>query len=199
MPLNLDLHLYIILSTRKILGPLHPRAKPVASSMVRMRRLRDQTGLSQKKFAKRCGLGESTIRQLERDDKNKDAPTSIRPTTLQSIVKGAELDTNHPDILLLHELAWERQRQKMINAIAPLLAPISDKKWSTDIPLNGGDNLSEPKVLTNMEDVADFVISMLAQAASEKRSKIVPDEILVTTLGESSQPFPAKAYAIENK
>jgi transcriptional regulator with XRE-family HTH domain len=149
-------------------------------------RLRKKTGLSQKKFAQRCMLGESTIRQLERDEKNKDAPTSIRPTTLDLIADGAGLDKNHSDRLLLHELAWERERQKRIVAVAPLLAPIAGKKFAGDFPLNSSYDLSQHQVLTSMEDVAECAISMLTQASNEQIDKIRADEILVTTQGASS-------------
>jgi transcriptional regulator with XRE-family HTH domain len=153
-----------------------------------VKRLRNQARLSQEKLAEASDLSISITLKIERDDKNKNAPMAFRTDTLEKLANGLGLSEDSPDRKLLFETHWERAKQhwERKRRIAPPTQPVAQENTEAEIPLNSADDLSEPLVLSQMEDITDCVISMLAKASKETPDKGGTDSIMVTTMGASS-------------
>jgi transcriptional regulator with XRE-family HTH domain len=79
-----------------------------------VKRLRNQAGLSQSRLANKSKLSTSFIAKLERDDRNKNAPTAIRSSTLELLADGLGLSEDSPDRKLLIDAASEQKRQRQL-------------------------------------------------------------------------------------
>jgi transcriptional regulator with XRE-family HTH domain len=149
-------------------------------------RLRKLAGLIQKRLAEKSHISVEEISRLERDDTIKKPPTVIRYATLEALANGLGLSEGSPDRRQFFDAAAERNRQRRAekSGIAPPMAPVPDKKPGDDVRPSGTVDLSQMRVFTRMEQVADCILWMLYSAPPLK--KVGAGVIRDTTQGSVS-------------
>ena len=147
-----------------------------------------QANLTQKQLALKSHISPEEISRLERDDTIKNAPMVIRNSTIEALARGLGLAEGGHDWQQFFQAAAERNRQKRTekSGIGIPMEPVAGENPKGEIPLNRAYDLSQHQVLTSMENVANYAIAMLSQAANEKLDKVPDDQIRVTTMGASS-------------